>query len=125
MAANSLFPYKDMDVYKAAREHFGWCIGVVRSRRQIPAVVRDQLLRASLSVPANIGEANGRWKRPGEVEQHYRYAQGSTYESAALLDALVDLTAIDDEEYRAGEERLERIARMLTGLMNRQTTTKR
>ena len=113
------FPFKSLDVYQASVEHFGWCVNVLAGASRIPFKVQDQIISAALSMPANIGEANGRWKKPGEVEQHYRYAQGSTYESAAFLDALSALGAIDDDAYNSQEEHLERIARMLTPLMNR------
>jgi four helix bundle protein len=77
----------------------------------------NQVVGASLSIMGNVAEANGREKEPGEVEQHCRYAQGSTFESAGYLDALSALEVIDDDEYNVQEEHLARIAAMLTRLM--------
>ena len=119
MSKTYRFPFKQLDVYQASVDHFCWCAATLTRIRHVPFVIRDQILGAALSVPANIGEANGRWKKPGEVEQHYRYAQGSTYESAAFLDILSSMHAIDDETYNSREDNLARIAQMLTSLMNR------
>ena len=54
------------------------------------------------------------------MEQHYRYAQGSVYESAAYLDALAALGAIDRKTHEEREEQLGRIAAMLTRLIQKQ-----
>ena len=125
MAKRYRFRFKRMDVYGAAVEHFGWCVGVVGGMPRGPFVVTDQVLGASLSIMGNVGEANGREKKPGEVEQHYRYAQGSTFESATHLDALSALGAIDDDAYNRQEETLARIATMLTRLIQRQQKARR
>lgn len=109
MAKTYRFNFKRLDVYRAAVEHFGWVVEVVGGMPRAPFSLTNQFLGAPLSIMANIGEADGREKKPGETEQHYRYAQGSTYESAAYLDALSEMRAIDDAEYNLREENLARI----------------
>jgi four helix bundle protein len=117
MAKRYRFRFKTMDVYQAAVDHFAWTVKTVGRLPRGPFAVPNQVVGASLSILGNIAEANGREKQPGEVEQHYRYAQGSTFESAGYLDALSALEVIDDDEYNGQEERLSGIAAMLTGLM--------
>ena len=120
MAKVYRFNFKKLDVYRAAVEHFAWAVRVVADLPRAPFALTNQFLGAPLSIIANIGEANGRDLRAGESEQHYRYAQGSTYESAAYLDSLAAMGAIDDDEYNIREENLSRIASMLTRLMQKQ-----
>ena len=120
MARDYQFGFKRLDVYRAAVEHFEWTCEVVTRMPKGPFRVTDQAVGASLSVMGNIGEAHGRESRAGEIEQHYRYAQGSTFECATHLDALSALGVISDEEYNAAEARLARIAMMLTRLIQKQ-----
>lgn len=119
MAKVYRFGFKKLDVYRAAVEHFAWTAGVVGRMGRAPFKVTDQFMGASLSAVSNVAEANGREKRPGEAEQHYRYAQGSTFEAAAHLDALSALGVIDDAEYNEREQRLNGLASMLSGMIRR------
>ncbi|MBW3555233.1 MAG: four helix bundle protein [Gemmatimonadetes bacterium] len=119
------FGFKRLDVYRAAVEHFEWTCTVVQRMPKGPWKVTDQAVGAALSVMGNIGEAHGRDARAGEIEQHYRYAQGSAFESATHLDAFAALGAISDEEYNREEDRLTRIAMMLTRLMQKQRRRRR
>lgn len=119
------FGFKRLDVYVAAVEHFQWTCEAVTRMPKGPFKVIDQTIGASLSIMGNIGEAHGREARPGEIEQHYRYALGSTFECATHLDALSALGVIDDDGYNAEEDRLARIGMMLTRLMQKQRRRKR
>ena len=118
MARVSRFDFKKLDVYQGALAHFGWCIEVARRIPWHQKVVTNQLLRAALSGVLNIGEAGGR-KSVGESAQHLRYAQGSVYESAAMLDALHLMGVIDDEAYNRQEELLARVGAMLTAMIRK------
>ncbi|HSH46751.1 MAG TPA: four helix bundle protein [Longimicrobiales bacterium] len=120
MARVYRFNFKNLDVYQAAVDHFGWTARVVGELSRPPFAVTNQFLSAALSIVANIGEANGREKRPRETEQHYRYALGSTHECAAVLDALWAMDLIDERDYNEREENLARIASMLVRLMQRE-----
>ena len=119
MARRYRFAFKRLDVYQAALEHFQWTCEIAQRLPRGPFKVTHQAIGASLSVLGNVGEAHGRDRKPGEVEQHYRYAQGSTFESATHLDAFAALGVISDEEYNAEEERLARIGMMLSRLVQK------
>jgi four helix bundle protein len=121
MARIYRFNFKRLDVYRGAVDHFAWTFEVMARIPTAPYVLRNQILGAALSIPANIAEANGRDKQPGEAEQHYRYAQGSIYESAAYLDSLAAMNVIDDDEYNQREQSLAGIAAMTSRLMHRQS----
>jgi four helix bundle protein len=120
MARAYRFNFKHLDVYRAAIEHFAWTASIVARLAGAPFALRNQVIGAALSIPANVAEANGRDRKPGESEQHYRYAQGSTYECAAYLDALLAMNAIDPAEHALREENLARIASMLDRLARKQ-----
>lgn len=114
------FRFKRLDVYGMAVEHFEWTCRVVDRMPRGPFKMTNQAVGAALSIMGNIGEANGRDRQPGEVQQHYRYALGSTFEAATHIDGFRALRVIDDEEHANAEERLSRIAAMIRSLNERQ-----
>ena len=115
MAKVSRFDFKKLDVYQGALAHFGWCVEVAKRIPWHQKVVPNQMFRAGV---LNIGEAGGR-RSGGESAQHLRYAQGSVYESAAMLDALHVMGVIDDEAYNRQEELLARVGAMLTAMIRK------
>ena len=119
MAKRYRFRFKRLDVYQLAVDHFVWTMKVVQRMPNGPYAVTNQFLGASLSIMGNVGEANGRGAKAGEVAQHYRYAQGSTFESATHVDAMSAMDVISDDEYNEAEDRLARIGSMLTRLGQR------
>ena len=79
--------------------------------------VRDQLDRASSSIPLNIAEDR-------EVHAQgplpvFRYRPWLRTGVAAGLDILVARSKLTADEIRPGKERLRRIVRMLMGLIKR------
>ena len=76
-----------LDCYRVALEltALAQCL-VPRGHREL----RDQLLRASLSVPLNIAEGCGR-HAPGEKAHFYAIARGSAMECAAVIDVVRSL----------------------------------
>jgi four helix bundle protein len=114
------FDFKKLDVYRAALEHLGWSLDVASRIHWDRKVVTTQMLRAALSIVLNIAEAGGRRSR-GESAQHLRYAQGSLYESAAMLDALLLMGVIDERARDHQEELLARVAAMLTAMIRRKS----
>jgi len=83
--------------------------------------VRDQLDRASNSIALNIAEGNGKYT----VRDRCRYfdsPHGSALECAAGLDILVARAKLSLEQIRPGKERLQRIVRMLMGLIKRNSS---
>jgi four helix bundle protein len=84
--------------------------------------IRDQLDRASTSIPLNIAEGNGKYA----IKDRCRYfdtAHGSALECAAALDVLVAKGKQTADEVRPGKERLQKIVLgMLMGLIKRNST---
>ena len=77
----------------------------------------DQLSRASISIPLNIAEGNGRWHK-GDKRQFFWIARGSVFECVPLIQVLKRKMAIEEKDYLRYYEQLETLSKMLTGLVN-------
>jgi len=80
------------------------------------ASVRNQLDRASTSVPLNIAEGNGKFTSPDRC-RFFDNARGSALESAACLDVMVAKRFVSAAEIQTGKEMLVKIVSMLFGLI--------
>jgi four helix bundle protein len=80
------------------------------------ASVRNQLDRASTSVPLNIAEGNGKFTSPDRC-RFFDNARGSALESAACLDVMVAKRFVSAAEIQSGKEMLVKIVSMLFGLI--------
>jgi len=79
---------------------------------------KDQLDRASTSIPLNIAEGNGKFS----VKDRARFlemARGSTLECAACLDVLVARKLATLEQIAGAKTELAAIVRMMIGLLKR------
>jgi four helix bundle protein len=101
-----------LDVYRVALE---FEVLAARLAEAGDAVLRDQLRRASLSVPLNIAEGASQWSRP-QKRRYYRIALGSATESAAIVDVLRVRGLATPSECRHARALLVRIVQMLTKL---------
>lgn len=83
---------------------------------QVSYSLLDQLSRASLSVPLNIAEGNGRWHK-NEKRQFLRIAQGSVFEMVPIFQIIHRRGFIEKPIYHLIYDRLEELAKMLSGLI--------
>jgi len=83
--------------------------------------VKDQLDRASTSVPLNIAEGNGKFAIKDRC-RFLDFARGSALECAACLDVLIAKRLSDETAVRAGKEQLFEIVSMLMGLIRSLTS---
>jgi four helix bundle protein len=87
--------------------------------RRLPMAERfgmsSQLQRASLSVPSNIAEGNGRHTR-GEYLNHLSNARGSLNEVQTLLIAVQRVGYLSHEELHDASLGVDDVGRMLSGL---------
>jgi len=114
------FDHENLEVYREAIAFSAWLSSLVDSAARL-GDVKDQLDRASTSIPLNIAEGNGKYA----VKDRCRFfdtAHGSALECAAGLDVLVAKGKLTPEEVRPGKERLQRIVRMIMGLIKRNST---
>ena len=90
------FGHEQLDVYRAAIEYAGWAFRI-GERLKGHRTAKDQLLRASQSVPLNIAEGNGK-ATVGERRRFFEIARGSALECAAVQDVLEVCGALSKEE---------------------------
>ncbi len=76
----------------------------------------DQMRRASVSIPSNIAEGEGR-KNNKEFIRYLYIAQGSISELQTQLEICVRLGYIPNEQIAAAENYTEEIGRMITKLI--------
>jgi len=112
-----LFDHEKLEVYQDSLLFCRWAGGVI-SEIRVKAAAKDQLDRASTSIPLNIAEGNGKFSRRDRA-RFFEIARGSALECAACLDVLVVRGLTDAERIRSGKEQLFHIVRMLIGLLRR------
>lgn len=93
------FDHHKLEVYQLAISMFGDAYRLADRFPRRDFVVRDQFIRAALSVPLNLAEGSSEW-RPLEKARLYRLARRSADECASVLDAIAEpygFTAQDTE----------------------------
>ncbi|HLN27938.1 MAG TPA: four helix bundle protein [Gemmataceae bacterium] len=114
------FDHEKLEVYREAIAFIGWLSALLEATVRI-GEVKDQLDRAATSIPLNIAEGNGKYG-PKDRCRFFDIAHGSALECAAGLDILVAKTKLTPDQILPGKERLQKIVRMLMGLIKRKST---
>ncbi len=109
------FDHERLDVYQLAVDFLVYADGVIRKLPRGRAHFSDQLGRAALSVVLNIAEGAGKVSA-ADKRRYYLTARGSATESAALLDALLRVSLLDEPKRDEGKQMLLRIVSMLVKL---------
>ena len=111
------FDHEKLEVYRESISFIAWLSALLESSIKI-GDVKDQLDRASTSIPLNIAEENGKYL-PKDRCRFFDIAHGSALECAAGLDILVAKSKSTLTQIRPGKESLQKIVRMLMGLIKR------
>jgi four helix bundle protein len=114
------FDHEKLDVYRETIAFIGWLAGILDGAARL-GDLKDQLECASHSVALNIAEGNGKYGLKDRC-RYFDTAHGSSLECAAGLDVLVARSRLTRDQIRPGKERLQRIVRMLMGLIKRNST---
>jgi four helix bundle protein len=114
------FDHEKLNVYQASLEFVTWSTDLL-SKPDSKAADKDQLDRASTSIPLNIAEGNGKFAIRDRC-RFLDFARGSALECAACLDVLIAkrMTAIG--AIFPGKDQLFGIVSMLIGLINSLTS---
>jgi len=117
MAVRMAFTFENLDVYKRALR-FATDIEALLSKHSssVNRGFADQLSRASLSVPLNIAEGNGRWHQ-ADKRQFFWIARGSVFECVPLIEILKNKDCVSPSEYSNYRSDLEALGKMLTKLV--------
>jgi four helix bundle protein len=114
------FDHEKLGVYQEAVGFIAWLSELVETNARL-GEVRDQLNRASTSIPLNIAEGNGKFTLKDRC-RFFDIAKGSALECAAALDILLAKGKVTAEQIRPGKERIQKIIRMLMGLIKKNST---
>jgi len=113
-------PHKRLDVWKLAMELVG---EVYRVTASFPAretySLTDQIRRAAVSVPSNIAEGAARQTKK-EFVNYLHMAQGSLSERDTQFELAKRLGYLGKEAWEQLDTHLERIDKMLSGLIRSQ-----
>jgi four helix bundle protein len=114
------FDHEKLEVYREAIAFIAWLSGLLEETVRV-GDVKDQLDRASTSIPLNIAEGNGKYT-PKDRCRFFDIAHGSALECAAGLDVLVAKAKATADQIRPGKEILQKVVRMLMGLIKKNST---
>jgi four helix bundle protein len=111
------FDHEKLDVYQEGITFCGW-VGELLAETSGKAAAKDQLDRASTSLPLNIAEGNGKFSKDDRA-RFLEIARGSALECAACLDVLTVRKLVSPERIISAKEQLVRIVNMLMGMLKR------
>jgi four helix bundle protein len=113
--------FKKLEVWQKAREP---TVATIRASDEMSgsaaSIVRGQLVRAVMSVPANIAEGSAK-RSDREFARFIRIALGSATESENHLIIANDLDLIGASDFESLTSQVEKVRKMLTGLEKRLT----
>ncbi len=111
------FAFENLEVYQKSLD---WIekVEIISqlAKGKISYTLIDQLSRASLSIPLNIAEGNGRWHK-GDKRQFFWIARGSVFECVPIIQVLQRKGLLNEEQYTDYYESLQVMAKMLTNLV--------
>jgi four helix bundle protein len=111
------FDHEKLDVYREAIAFCGW-VGDFLNSIAAKAAAKDQLDRASTSIPLNLAEGNGKFSGKDRA-RFLEIARGSALECAACLDVLVARKLATPDQIENAKENLARIVQMMMGMLRR------
>jgi four helix bundle protein len=125
MAESTLRDFKDLDVWRVARELRNEIYKVARSLPDFEKfALATQIRRAACSVTVNIAEGFGRFSYQ-ENAQFCRQARGSLFELRDHLATCTDQSYIDLKESQRLDALAQRAAQLLNGYLRSTLALKR
>jgi len=116
------FDHEKLLVYQRSIAFVAWAEPVLESLPK-SLCARDQLDRASTSIPLNIAEGNGKFTSADRC-RFFDNARGSALECAACLDVLVAKGRVQTDRIREGKTLLLEVVAMLVGLIRSNSDTR-
>jgi four helix bundle protein len=107
------FGHEPLDVYRISIRYVTQGYQVAKSLKGNDRPARDQLLRASQSIPLNIAEGNRKGTN-ADRRRFFEIARGSALECASIQDSLEACDGLAAAQNAQGTAMLARIVSMLT-----------
>lgn len=105
--------YEKLDVYQCSIQFLAIATAIIEKLDRKNAALKDQLYRASISVPLNIAESTGKTS-PTDKARFFAIARGSAMECGACLDCLRIIQPNCTTSIKEGKVLIERIVEMLS-----------
>ena len=117
--SRKMFDFERLIVYRKTLQLVKQVLSFLALQKDVDDVLADQLKRAVTSILFNLAEGTGR-ESSADKRRFYTMARSSAYESAAILQVILQAQKIESEDYSAFYGLLEEISKMLLALI-RQT----
>jgi four helix bundle protein len=111
------FMFEKLEVYPKAVDFADEITALTEAFPRGYGFLVDPLNRAALSIPTNLAEGNGRFTKP-DRRNFFTIARGSAQECIPLIEVARRRGLIKETAALALRERLEVIAKMISGLIN-------
>ena len=114
-----MFKFERLDAWKVSLELYRKIAAVTRRlHRRDQQFLAEQIMRATLSISANIAEGTGR-EGMRESRQFFNIAKGSVYEVVSIAHVLRQEGLLQADEFSEAYQLCDRIAGMLSGLISK------
>ena len=110
-----MFEFQKLEVYKKAKSFHLQC-GEILKQNKVDRTTKDQLIRASFSIPLNIAEGSGRFSKP-DRRNFFVISRGSVFECDSILDILHDAKTIDTERFQSLLLNADELSRILYAMI--------
>ena len=110
-----MMSYEKLDVYQCSIQTLARIVKISKDLPRGYSSLSDQMRRASMSIPLNIGEGAGK-RTKADCRKYFDIARGSAMECAAAMDVCHTLNLIDSQRHEEIKHLLHRIVAMLTKL---------
>ena len=108
------FNHEKLEVYQLSLQFIEW-LNPLWNRIRRNKNIADQLDRASISVPLNLAEGNGK-SYPKDRRRYFEIARGSALECSSCLDVITIKRLLNKEDVVEGQSLLLSIVKMTTKL---------
>ena len=112
------FLFEKLDVYRKAIDFADRIHEITKGFSRGNYYLSDQLNRASLSIPTNIAEGNGRYHKTDKAN-FFRIARGSAFECVPVLELCKRKNLIAEERNQELKKEIDDTCKMLSGLISR------
>jgi four helix bundle protein len=110
-----MFDFQNLDVYKKAK-YFHLSCNELLKHNKFDRTTKDQLTRASFSIPLNIAEGSCRFSKP-DRRNFFVISRGSVFECVSILDILHDNGTIETEKFQGLLLRADELSRILYAMI--------
>ena len=110
-----MFDFQNLEVYKKAKLFHRKCKKLLLEKK-FDSYVKDQLGRASFSLPLNIAEGSGKFSK-ADRRNYFTTARASVFECVAALDMLCDEGLITKNEFEELIKKADELSKMLYAMI--------